>query len=109
MMHNPSTTVMRTEEAENRVIGKLLGERLSAARGSTEGLLPLRGISSYDHEGSDWYGPDADAALFAALRGALRPDIPVRELNCHINDPEFADVLAARMLALLERSGRRAG
>lgn len=109
MMHNPSTTVMRTEEAENRVIGKLLGERLSAARGSTEVLLPLRGISSYDHEGSDWYGPDADAALFAALRGALRPDIPVRELNCHINDPEFADMLAARMLALLERSGRRAG
>lgn len=109
MMHNPSTTVMRTEEAENRVIGKLLGERLSAARGSTEVLLPLRGISSYDHEGSDWYGPDADAALFDAIRAALRPDIPLRELDCHINDPAFADALADRMLSALERPVSQVG
>lgn len=103
MLHNPTTTLMRTEEEENRVIGRLLGEKLNRARGSVEVLLPLRGISAYDREGSAWYGPEADAALFDALRGALRPDIPVRELDCHINDPAFADALADRMLCALER------
>lgn len=109
MLHNPTTTVMRTEEEENRVIGRLLGEKLSRARGSVEVLLPLRGISAYDREGSAWYGPEADAALFDALRGALRPDIPVRELDCHINDPAFADALADRLLCALERPVSQVG
>ncbi len=109
MLHNPTTTVMRTEEEENRVIGRLLGEKLSRARGSVEVLLPRRGISAYDREGSAWYGPEADAALFDALRGALRPDIPVRELDCHINDPAFADALADRLLCALERPVSQVG
>ena len=109
MLHNPTTTVMRTEEEENRVIGHLLGEKLSRARGSVEVLLPLRGISAYDREGSAWYGPEADAALFDALRAALRPDIPVRELDCHINDPVFADALADRLLCALERPVSQVG
>lgn len=109
MLHNPTTTVMRTNAEDNLVIGRLLGEKLSRARGPAEILLPRRGVSAYDRDGSGWYDPEADRALFGAIRAAARPDIPVRELDCHINDPAFADALADRMLSALGRPVSQVG
>jgi uncharacterized protein (UPF0261 family) len=44
---------------------------------------------------------EADTALFASLRECLRPEVRVRELDAHVNDPEFAHALADELLALL--------
>jgi hypothetical protein len=46
--------------------------------------------------------------LVAALRGRLRPDIPVIEMDCNINDPEFADRCAESLLDSLKKPGKEA-
>ncbi len=100
--HNPQVTLMRTTPDECREIGRRIAERLNAARGPTVLLLPLRGVSMIDAEGQPFHDPDADHALFDALRAHVRPPVEMVELDAHINDPAFAAELAGRLLRLLE-------
>ena len=99
--HNPSVTLMRTTPEECGVIGNRIAAKLNQAQGPVVVLLPMRGVSMIDRDGQPFHDPDADAALFSALRAALKPEIRVRELDAHINDPEFAHALADELLALL--------
>lgn len=99
--HNPSVTLMRTTPDESREIGRRIATQLNRATGPVVVLLPLRGVSMIDREGQPFHDREADAALFSSLREGLRPEIRVRELDAHINDPEFAHALADELLALL--------
>jgi hypothetical protein len=36
--------------------------------------------------------------LFDALKTKLRKDIPVREFDCNINDPQFAEACVSELL-----------
>lgn len=95
--HNPQVTLMRTTAAENRAIAAEVAARLSEARGPVRVLLPLRGVSALDREGEAFWDPEADAAFREALRARLRRDIPVSEVDAHINDPVFALHAAAAL------------
>jgi uncharacterized protein (UPF0261 family) len=55
-------------------------------------LLPLGGVSALDAPGQPFRDPDADAALFGALRRDLQQTDRRRlvEVPAHINDPAFA-------------------
>jgi uncharacterized protein (UPF0261 family) len=54
-----------------------------------------------DADGQPFHDPVADEALFSALREHVKARVRVRELDAHINDPEFARALADELLALL--------
>ena len=99
--HNPNVTLMRTTAEECAEIGRRIAEKLNTATGPTTLLIPLRGVSMMDREGQPFHDPEADAALFQALRDHVRPPAEIVELDLHINDPAFADAAADRMLALL--------
>jgi uncharacterized protein (UPF0261 family) len=99
--HNPTVTLMRTTADECREIGGRIARQLNRATGPVVVLLPMRGVSMIDREGQPFHDADADSALFASLCQQLRKDIRVRELDAHINDPEFAHALADELLALL--------
>ncbi len=64
-------------------------------------MLPLQGVSALDQEGHPFYDPEANAALFAALRENLSEAVTVVEHDLHINDPAFADAIAERLLGHL--------
>jgi uncharacterized protein (UPF0261 family) len=49
-----------------------------------------------------FYWPEADHALFAALKSRLRRGIEVVELDCDINDMAFAEACATRLLQHLQ-------
>jgi uncharacterized protein (UPF0261 family) len=51
-----------------------------------------------DVEGGPFWWPEADRALFQALKENLRHDIPLIELDCNVNDPEFAQRCAETLL-----------
>ena len=102
--HNPQVTLMRTNVAECTRLGEILAEKLNASGGPVSVLLPKRGISVISQHGQPFHDPAADEALFTAWRRGLRSDIPVRELDCAINDPEFAAACAEELLANLARS-----
>jgi uncharacterized protein (UPF0261 family) len=92
---------MRTTPEECREIGRRIATQLNRAIGPVVVMLPMRGVSMIDRDGQPFYDPAADAALFASLRAGLGPEIRVRELDAHVNDPEFAHALADELLALL--------
>ena len=99
--HNPNVTLMRTTPEENRELGRRLAERVNLSTGPVAVYLPLKGISVISVEGQPFFWPDADQALFGAIRRTLRPGIPIFELDLDINDPAFADAVAGGLLRLL--------
>ena len=46
----------------------------------------------------------ADAALFAALKSGLQPRVTVRELDCAVNDTDFATACAQALLDNLKQT-----
>jgi uncharacterized protein (UPF0261 family) len=98
---NPNVTLMRTTPEENRELGRILAEKASRSSGPVAFFLPLRGVSMLDAPEKEFWWPDADRALFDAIKRHVRPGIEVHELEHNINDDAFADAVSARMLAFL--------
>jgi uncharacterized protein (UPF0261 family) len=96
--HNPKQTLVRTTPEENAELGKIIAGKLNASKGPVAVYLPLGGISVISKPGGPYYWPEADAALFDSLRTHLRKDIPLHELDCHINDAPFAEAMARGLL-----------
>jgi len=92
-LHNPTVTLMRTTSEENRELGRTLAEKVNRATGPTTVVLPTGGVSMIDVEGEDFYDPEADAALFDAIRETLNDDVELIEAETDVNDPEFARTL----------------
>lgn len=97
--HNPQVTLMRTSVEENRVMGKAIAERLNLSTGPVTVLLPLKGFSVIAAPAGPFHDPAADAAFCQELKQHLRKDIPVIELDCVVNDLEFAERCARTLLA----------
>lgn len=102
--HNPNITLMRTTPEECRRLGEILAEKLNRSTGPVAVLIPLRGLSMIDSPGGAFWWPEADNALFAALKQSLRPEIPVVEMDANINDSEFAQKCAETLLEYLARA-----
>ncbi len=98
---NPNITLMRTDVEENIHLGKILAEKANAATGPVAIFLPLKGVSILDSPGNEYWWPEADQALFDAIKSNIRSDIPVIEMDCNINDPEFAEAVTGQLLAYL--------
>ncbi len=99
--HNPQVTLMRTSAAESVVLGKQLAEKINRSSGPVSVLLPLRGISVIGAEGGPFHDAAADAALFTALSQSLRHDVRVIDVDCTINDAQFAQACVAELLRIL--------
>ncbi|MGD8240289.1 MAG: Tm-1-like ATP-binding domain-containing protein [Armatimonadota bacterium] len=98
---NPNVTLMRTTPEENAEMGRIFAEKASMSTGPVAFFLPLKGVSMLDAPGKEFWSPEADGALYDALKENLRPDIPVIEMDNNINDDEFADAVADKLLAFL--------
>ncbi len=96
LRHNSAVTLVRTSAGEAAELGRMIGSRLARGTGRRCVVLPLRGLSSLSAPGQPFHDPEADRALFAALRSTLPPDVEVVELDANINDPVVADTLAER-------------
>lgn len=95
--HNAAITLMRTTPEENAALGGLIAEKLNAATGPVSLFIPTRGVSMIDVAGQPFFNPEADAALFAALRQHIGPNVTVIERDTDINDPAFATEMADRL------------
>ncbi|HEX5106786.1 MAG TPA: Tm-1-like ATP-binding domain-containing protein, partial [Pirellulaceae bacterium] len=102
-IHNASVTLMRTTPEESASLGQEIGRKLAAAKGPAAILLPLQGVSAIDRAGQPFDDPAARAALYDGIR-STRDKTELIELDCHINDPAFADAVTRKLLALLQSS-----
>ena len=88
---------MRTTAEECAELGRRIAAKLSAATGPTVLFIPLRGVSLIDAEGQPFHDPEADAALFEALRAGVGDNVEVIEMDCNINDEAFAEAMATKL------------
>ena len=98
--HNPVVTLMRTSVSECRQLGKEVGRKVAMSNGPAEVLFPCQGVSAIDAEGQAFEDQAARMALLEGLKstcGAARMEV----MDAHINDPEFAQAAAQRLLSLM--------
>ena len=99
LSHNPSVTVVRANVAECQTLGRVLADKINAAPSGTVAVaLPLGGLSDYETPPGPLADPEADAALFRALRDELNPSIPIYERPEHVNEEAFTDFVAQAFL-----------
>jgi uncharacterized protein (UPF0261 family) len=101
--HNPQVTLMRTTAEECKRLGEIIAEKLNASKAPVTMLIPLKGISVISAAGQPFHDPQADRALFETLKANLRQGIEVCELDCNINDPQFAEASVQALLANLQK------
>jgi uncharacterized protein (UPF0261 family) len=99
--HNPQVTLMRTTPEECGELGRILAEKVNQYTGPVTVLLPKKAISVISAPGQPFHSPEADTALFTAIKANLSPNVRVIELESEINDPEFAVICANTLLELL--------
>ena len=103
--HNPTVTLMRTTVEENELIGKKIAEKLNMSKGQTILMLPLKGVSGIDAKDQPFYGEEEDKKLFDTLKELTNKDVvTIQEINCNINDIEFAQRAAQNLIDLIENN-----
>ena len=100
-------SAVRTTPDELRLVARLVASKLNKARGPVKFMVPLKGWSEADHPQGPLYDPEANRAFIDELKANLRRDIPVVEVDMHINDVEFAKLLVDELVELIERSSPR--
>jgi uncharacterized protein (UPF0261 family) len=104
-VHNPTVTLMRTTPGECIELGERIAAKLNLASGPTALYVPLRGVSMIAVEGQVFHDPEADEALFRAVRENVdHSKVELHELDLDVNDPEFALAMANRLHELIQEA-----
>jgi uncharacterized protein (UPF0261 family) len=98
---NANVTLMRTTPEENAELGRVLAEKANKSSAAVAFFIPLKGVSMLDSPGKEFWWPEADQALFDSIKRHVRDDIPVYAMENNINDDEFADAVASKLLEFL--------
>jgi uncharacterized protein (UPF0261 family) len=100
--HNPEFTLVRATLDEQLEAARQIASRLNEATGPVVVMVPTRGLSVPNCEVDPSGGPGAfwspviDAAFRQALKGGLHAGIEYREVDAHINDERFAQLVLDR-------------
>ena len=97
----PDVTLMRTNAAENKILGESIANKLNQSTGKVSVLLPLKGISIVSSEGGVFYDPEVDTLLFDTIKKKVQAAIPVTEIAANINDPIFAEKAVKLLLGMI--------
>lgn len=99
---NPLVTLMRTNIEENGKMGEIFAQKANASTGRVAFLFPLKGVSMLDSEGELFWWPEADRAMFDAIKKNVKSEIQVVELDANINDEAFSQKAVEMLMELME-------
>ncbi|MBU1207461.1 MAG: Tm-1-like ATP-binding domain-containing protein [Proteobacteria bacterium] len=88
-MHGPYVTAIRTTPEELKQVAEIMADKMNRATGPAAVVFPLRGFSAIDREGFAFYEPETDRILLEGLKGKLKKEVQVREVDAHIFDENF--------------------
>ena len=92
-LHNSAITVVRTTREELEVLGRLTAGLANVAAGPVAVVVPLHGLSAFDHPQGPLYDPEGPGIVLGALKKALKAHVHLEQVDRHANDPEFASDL----------------
>lgn len=103
-VHNAALTAVRTEEKELREFAEHMAGIVADAKGPVSFFVPLRGFSSHDSPEGHLYDLSLPPVLAKHLEENMPAGVDTRELDYHINDPEFADALVEQVLVYTKQT-----
>lgn len=83
-------SAIRLNMEETRFLARQLTEKLNLYNADVKLLIPTLGWSEADCDGGPLYDPPVSNAFTEELKQRLNPDIDIRQIRLHINDPSFA-------------------
>ena len=92
-LHDATRVQARTNADELTLVAKTVAEKLNKAKGPVKFIVPERGWSTLSVEGQVLYDPDDDKILVDELKKHLKPEVEVRNVETHLNTPEFAKII----------------
>ncbi|MCK0145423.1 Tm-1-like ATP-binding domain-containing protein [Arenibacter sp. F26102] len=98
----PDVTLMRTNEEENRILGKTMAEKLNKSMAPVTVLLPMGGLSKIGGIGEVFHNPKIDRALFQSLNKYLNENIKIIEVDSNINTEDFAEQAVKCLLEIIK-------
>jgi len=107
--HNPVATLVRVTSDEMPALAQLIVSRISHTRGPAEVIFPLGGLSLVGVGDGALSDHEADARLADELELRLPESIPLIRSERHVNEPEFARLVAERFFALANRASNLDG
>ncbi len=96
-------TWIRISPEEMEAVAKAFAEKLNKAKGPVRVVIPNKGWSAVDREGSPAYDPEEDAIFTNLLKKELKKDIIVREVDANLEDPSFADAVVKAFWEIMKK------
>ena len=98
IFHTPQGTAVLLTDNELISLSETLASKLNRATGTVKVLIPKLGFSAWDKEGEKYYDPEKNKIFVYHLQKRLNPSIRVREVDAHINDVLFSDIIIEEFL-----------
>ena len=89
--HNRLLTSIILDDDERKSVARAHSEQLAKAMGPVAMLLPEHGLGEWDRAGADLHNQAGLDAFLLELENTLPSNVVAHRIDCHINDPAFAD------------------
>ena len=96
-------SMARFPRDELLVGAKLYAEKINKAKGPLKLVIPLRGWSSLDREGSILYDPQEDRLVVEELKRNLTVPLEIEEIDANLEDFQTAKALVDSLIQFMER------
>ena len=90
-------SAIRLNEKETAFLAGQLAEKLNKDPSNIKILVPIQGWSGADRHDGPLYDPDMNNLFLTRFRQILNPQIPIEEVDHHINDEAFGAIAANLM------------
>jgi uncharacterized protein (UPF0261 family) len=100
--HNEIASGIQASLEEMAGTAKVIASKVNRSRGPVVVIIPERGFMEYDRPGGKLHYPEGRKAFIDALRESLSPDIEFVLMDCHINDPAYAERVTDTALRLFK-------
>ena len=101
-VHNAAITVVRTKREEIEHLAETLAQFCNQASGPLKIMVPMQGLSAFDHEEGPLHDPEGPKLFAATMQSGLNDGINLELLPFHINDPEFGKAVIDAVKDLIE-------
>ncbi|MGC8659403.1 MAG: Tm-1-like ATP-binding domain-containing protein [Desulfomonilaceae bacterium] len=93
---------VRTSSEDMVRLAGIISEKLNISTGPTKVVVPMGGFSEADAIGEPLRDVIADQLFVSELKSRLDPRIEVIEVQSHINDPDFAEVVVKTLASIMK-------
>ena len=93
--HNRLLSSAMISAQDRGEVAQVICGKLAQATGTTEVFLPLQGCNEWDREGAPLHDAEGLKLFMDAMRQHMPANVSAQELDCHINDADFAEAVLA--------------